>query len=563
MSDFDPFSDADCETGTGDTSSAVNNTSYARGALFTQPCDGSASSNDDDDSASSSDDEASGPHIANAFHGHRSAGYDSPSTSYLRAQSNKLFSGIPAFGAAGDNDSSSSDDEDSSDSDSSADEEKKAATPIQERRARNIHRHEAYFKSLNFDELKQMNGAEAKREKKQHKHTTASEGDTIHDTSVQYINGMVSLPRRRGMRFTTKSNTISSSAKQLPKPLPAELNDTYPHRDDQIKTISAYLEAVVHKTTMAWRMTNNVKSFGNVHYSETSYHGDVKLAAPNPIMVSGSGGTGKTSIVRDAVRLIAERTNDDPKYQRSTVVSEAYIDCSTADGVSLVTLLNSAFNQLHDYYSGGDSVDYHSKIQYVKETIKYGSGTTNGNANTVPPSSVVEEGNADYLDLIESDAEDEDDDGVEELIEKQRFKLKRKRRNKSTKHVAVKQARTQENSVRSSKFFRHARRSISKSAPIDHTTQLQKSSQKVNDSAPIASFGRAMSSLLQGGSTRKGINKYGRCAFLVIDNAERMLAWKKGSRNGLANLLMLPNMMGLNLMLILISQSTLLPYTGG
>eukprot|EP01082_Thalassiosira_pseudonana_P013491 g11889.t1 g11889 contig6:800915-801583(-) len=162
MSDFDPFSDADCETGTGDTSSAVNNTSYARGALFTQPCDGSASSNDDDDSASSSSDEASRPHIANAFHGHRSAGYDSPSTSYLRAQSNKLFSGIPAFGAAGDNDSSSSDDEDSSDSDSSADEEKKAATPIQERRARNIHRHEAYFKSLNFDELKQMNGAEAK-----------------------------------------------------------------------------------------------------------------------------------------------------------------------------------------------------------------------------------------------------------------------------------------------------------------------------------------------------------------------------------------------------------------
>ncbi|KAL3779482.1 hypothetical protein HJC23_000041 [Cyclotella cryptica] len=88
-------------------------------------------------------------------------------------------------------------------------------------------------------------------------------------------------------------------------------------------------------------------------------------------------------------------------------------------------------------------------------------------------------------------------------------------------------------------------------------------SQHSYDSAPIALFGRAVSILLQGGLSRKRRPKYGRCAFIVLDNAERMLAWKKsGSRNALAQLFKLPSVMGINLTLIFISRGSLLTYSG-
>lgn len=84
------------------------------------------------------------------------------------------------------------------------------------------------------------------------------------------------------------------------------------------------------------------------------------------------------------------------------------------------------------------------------------------------------------------------------------------------------------------------------------------------NSGAITLFGRATSALLQGNVTKKKpfLDSW-RCAFLILDNADRILSWKRGSGsiNPLTQLFMLPGVMGINLTIIFITRSSILQYS--
>ncbi|KAL7441514.1 hypothetical protein ACHAXH_007774, partial [Discostella pseudostelligera] len=82
--------------------------------------------------------------------------------------------------------------------------------------------------------------------------------------------------------------------------------------------------------------------------------------------------------------------------------------------------------------------------------------------------------------------------------------------------------------------------------------------------------GSASNSTVQGGGG--SIALFGRviaaatsprcCMFLILDNADRILSWKRyGSIHPLTQLFMLPSVMGIDLTLIFISQSSIFQYS--
>jgi hypothetical protein len=160
---------------------------------------------------------------------------------------------------------------------------------------------------------------------------------------------------------------------------------------------------------------------------------------------------------------------------------------------------------------------------------------------------------------------DDEDLVVEDFIERQRKCFRVKHFKKGRKKELIDRVRSldEQPPERSSKYYREARQTSATASSSADPTETHRVSQHSFDSTPIALFGRAVSMLLQGGIPRKRRSKYGRCAFFVLDNADRMLAWKKsGSRNALAQLFKLPSVMGINLTLIFISRGALLTYSG-
>jgi hypothetical protein len=165
----------------------------------------------------------------------------------------------------------------------------------------------------------------------------------------------------------------------------------------------------------------------------------------------------------------------------------------------------------------------------------------------------------------EADGDDEQDElNIEQ--ERQTYFRGRKKRKRVAKNQSRNEAKNthQQSKDRSVRSRRDTRQSTS-FTPATTTAAnsgIKRSTRLNYDSSPVALFGRALAVLLQGGLSRKR-PKYGRCSILVLDNAERILSWKRsGSLNALAQLFKLPGVMGLNLSIIFISRASLLAHTG-
>jgi hypothetical protein len=160
----------------------------------------------------------------------------------------------------------------------------------------------------------------------------------------------------------------------------------------------------------------------------------------------------------------------------------------------------------------------------------------------------VMEGDEDY-------DNDEDDSIVEEQLERQR---KNRKLHKNAKR-ANDNPRT--NVRRQSRIGR---------ATTETTTTTTTKSPKIEGSASnstvqggggsIALFGRAIASFSLRGGTAATSPRC--CMFLILDNADRILSWKRyGSIHPLTQLFMLPSVMGIDLTLIFISQSSIFQYS--
>lgn len=490
---------------------------------------------------------------------------------YLVAQSKKLFSA--SFEENIDSNSSgNSIDDDDENSDNSSVGENEVSTPIQERRARNILRHSEFARSLNLGKLDGTSGlapemVEKRQQEKQKLNIsslTVDEGD--HDEFTQIL-------KKRGMTFST--HLLRKKTKKYPglsQPHPGsmltnsisyELEAKYPGRSLQIKILSSHLESIVRETILAWK--SKCPSHNN-HYSEASYNGEIKLSSPAPVIVSGPGGTGKTSVVYDAVNILREKTDNISRKAksnfriiRSNIVSWAYVDCASYEsGGDVAFVLNSAFKQLHDCY--------HPKASCVRNHKNLASNDGCDTRTIVHLEQAdhniftanLMDSTSDYM--MEIHESDDEGLGVEDFIERQRksFRVKHFRKGRKNEFTFDRQP-----PERSTKFYREARQNSATASSNAGPTGTHRVSQHSFDSTPIALFGRAVSMLLQGGLSRKRRPKYGRCAFFVLDNADRMLAWRKsGSRNALAQLFKLPSVMGINLTLIFISRGALLTYSG-
>lgn len=560
-----------------DSLSAADENGFA-GGLLTQPCDESIHSYDPKELLESHKivqpqfvkSPQNSPHkssASNAADIRSLLNGDIEPDSITKTQSKRLFADMGNDNEDVNGSSSGSNEPESSD-DSSI-EENKELTPIQVRRARNIERHIAYAKSLNLGKLGNENGSKSSGIIKLQPKTGQN------DMSEEGVNDLDAAPKKkRGMLFSTREST--KRQRQLSRPLHSssnsvmstksavrELEAKYPGRSMQIKLLSSELEKAVRHTKISWHS----KSVSGKHYSEAKPCDDVSFASPVPILISGCGGTGKTSVVSDTINMLREKIDNVSKRKsksqmcKTNIISHAYVNCASAAGIDVAYVLNSAYRQLYECYHPKSKYSCkHKDFSLQDEVVD----------KLVLPDNVASLRDINSLGDGECDGEERESDceeeqiGAEDMIERERKQYRK--RNKDRKRQSfdtTKKAAGSEPNERSIRFSRDARQSSATNDVTDLAgTDIKLSSRLNYDSSPVALFGRAVSILLQGGLSRKK-PKYGRLAVLVLDNAERVKAWSKyGSQNALAQLFKLPNVLGINLTCIFISRDSLLASSG-
>lgn len=518
----------------------------------------------------------------------------------LLTQANDLFQQASDDRESEEGSSSSEDSDDENSSSSSSDDDSNLGKTLQQRRALNIKRNEAFVKKLQMDmnAMFGKDGSQAKRKRKA-KNFNVSKSPDKGKMTMQQQN-----KRRRGMLFPTKFNGMLRNQQHVQQQplqvttLAQELNAKYPHRSKQIYYLCARLESIVSRTKLAWTMTDNVRSYGESHYSEASYAGRVKMSVPPPIFISGPGGSGKTCIVCDTIQSLRERTNNDiggEKLSTYQVVANAYVDCASAEANSIASVMNNAYRQLYECYQSKDNGGRQKKSRHGKDRkrgtpefelhtspmgtdskrvrIDAGDDTVMSTPRKSPSKNAPKSPMLQVNDMggYDDDSEGYDDDDGEDVDEEDLIERQRKRR-VGKKHSKHKKRQSLANGKSNVGHTRHTRQNIAR-INGEHSTatqsqsgvlknSVQNSNRNHNDSSSIAIFGRAISSLLQGGKSKKRAPRYGRCAFLILDNADRILSWNKSRRNNpLAELLLLPKIMGINLTLVLISRSSLYQYS--
>jgi Cdc6-like AAA superfamily ATPase len=558
---------------------------------------------DDENSTSSSQDAPSGNIFDEEDHTDNRQDVFEEDGFNLMTQSNDLFKqghgGASDSGESGGSSSEESDDDEStSSSESSSDDDINQGEALQQRRANNIKRNEAFAKLLKL-EMNAMLGKEYGALSNNSRKRKAKEVDVLDSTNSRSPDkGKTTIQnqnKRRGMLFPTKFNGMLPN-QHVKQPLQTttlaqELNANYPHRSKQIYYLCARLQSIVSRTKMAWKMTENVRSYGESYYSEASYAGRVKMSVPPPILISGPGGSGKTSIVCEAIQSLRERTNDNggeglPMYQ---IVANAYVDCASAQSNSVASVMNNAYRQLYECYHSKDFVARHKKSHHGKDRkrttkefeihtcsmetdskrVKIDVGAKSAPTKSPSKSTQSPMLRVNDVDDYDDDSEgydDDDDFDEEDIIERQRKRRAGKKCSKQKKMQSFAGSKSTTNHTRQTRQ-NIARQNGEQTAATQNQSgvlknSVQGSNRNHQDSSSIAIFGRAISSLLQGDMSKKRAPRHGRCAFLILDNADRILSWNKSRRNNpLAELLLLPKIMGINLTLILISRSSLYQYS--
>lgn len=415
--------------------------------------------------------------------------------------------------------SSSSSEESESDSDESSDEDEgdrgpmARVTPIQVRRARNIRRNELFLQKFRSDRSalfgnsgSQNNQSTAKTKSNADKLETITESDK--NASAPELNELAAA--RRGMLLPVSSKRIRA---ERIKPLhfgslSKELQLRYPNRSTQIVDLVSRLSKTVQKSHFAWE----VEGSDYTHFSEAGCQH--KLSFQSPLLVTGPAGSAKSAIVRDALEEIK-------CIDRGVAV--AYADFAGSDVSSLSAVLNIAYKKLHECYELLDRLAGETdKKRRRKHT---------------------------YLDDFEF-IEDDEDSGEEELLERRR---KGKRRKAATGGEMLR--RTRRNATQPMPAYSS---SINASGlnddPAVKTTRKSK-----QDATSVALFGRAVTELIQEGASRKKGVRRPRTAFLVLDNVDRILEWKRQSLHPLSQLFMLSGVTGLEV--IFISRCSLYAHT--
>jgi len=415
--------------------------------------------------------------------------------------------------------SSSSSEESESDSDESSDGDDDGrgpmarGTPIQVRRARNIRRHDVFLQKIESDRNALF--GTAKKKSSAGRLGTIAEGDDK-KASAPELNELAAAANsneRRGMLLPVSSKKIRAERINPLQfgSLSKELQRRYPHRSTQIVDLVSRLSKIVQKSHFAWEMQDNILSEGFTHFSDAGCQ--QKLSFHSPLLITGPAGSAKSSIVRDALEEIK-------CIDRGVAV--AYADFAGSEASSLSAVLNIAYKKLYECYELMDRLTGEAdKKRRRKHT---------------------------YLDDFEF-IEDEDS-GEEELLERRR---KGKRRKAASGGEMLR--RTKRNTTQ----LRPADNSSSNANGLNDDPAVKTASKSKQDAASVALFGRAVAELIDEGSSRKKGARRPRTAFLVLDNVDRILEWKRQSVHPLSQLFLMSSVTGLEV--ILISRSSLYAHT--
>lgn len=140
----------------------------------------------------------------------------------------------------------------------------------------------------------------------------------------------------RGMLFATpynssqyNSDSFGGSAVETDEAVILEgLQDAYPHRDSQIQQLWSLMSPALPSTT------STCPSFTTNHI-------------PAPIFVTGTAGTGKTSVVRDVVTCLKRSRLSSQTVVSQARVGSAYVNCATLGlDTTIDELLHNAYGQL-------------------------------------------------------------------------------------------------------------------------------------------------------------------------------------------------------------------------
>jgi len=486
----------------------------------------------------------------------------------------------------------SSDDSTLTDFNSSASPESRQKTPeINRIRRKKMLRNEAFLKEHGL--LNGIGNTITSNGIANQKNSISTTQDEKIERKMSYLESpstpsSVSGTQKRGMIFRTPYNSV------VPVPVASCINDAqekqeqqpplldpihqmmsrYPHRHDQIRTLAGRLNGSVRQALLASQQLQEEQNEQYVH-------------VPLPIFVTGPGGTGKTCIVRDVVYGVKERH---PK----AVIGVAYVNCASIEPRSIHTIVGQIFQQFmksaqiqqtrsrkrkRTSYMTGKSQESKKQISdngasnNLKDTMEAETNGSQKNAlektrattdgmgeqesnranggiyNIHPPvSTSIINGDEEEEDMIDPSEDALENNGNnEDLIESQRSRYSRVSISK------LKKVAHQENKARKAGGDNNGEQGTIQAS------EILKSS--VNPQTAVASFGRELVPYFGRVELELNQNRSAGCAFLVLDKGDWLLSFssKTSAHNSfLAQLLLLPRMMNLNLTIIVVGSHTLL-----
>jgi len=402
-------------------------------------------------------------------------------------------------------------------SSSSSDDDIVAELSLQERRMRNMKRNRNLLESLGI--AHGMMPAAARKQKPPKKKRRRKQDDSDDEGG-------------RGMLLSSSGTaTRHHGGVQAVSPTPLTtsrepLHLRYPGREAQIRKLSALLSCCCCTATS-------------------------QQYIPPPIFVTGSQGTGKTSIVRDVVHAVVGGVGEaEAKHRHISTAStppaavHASIDCATLDVASIEELVVNAYCQFE-----AQVVVQPRKKSVAGERLKFMFGTELGSKSQrvdLHGGAAVRAFGDVATEATTGNSLTEEEDGAK---------------------IAVKRRQSARNSGKRAAQEAAAKKAVEQAKHEDIAEGQQHSSH----STPTAvwMFGRAMESLLLPKlySDDAAAKQSSPAAFFTIDHAERLmtLGSSKSSQSDrisfLAQLLLLPRTLGLNLTFIIITKSVLLEHT--
>jgi len=362
-----------------------------------------------------------------------------------------------------------------------------------------------------------------------------ADNDNQSASSVKNHYGMIFPTNYNGLpiaKYQTSQDIQSTTTVQNLDSKLGEIRKQYPGRDAQIFAIASLLQSAVEQTARHEKLD--------------------EVFVPPPVFVQGAAGTAKTSIVRDIVNAFTELNSKMNVSDPRPFVGSAYINCATISPSSIFTVLESAFSQIvKSFEPQKQELDTKRKRKLrLRPSRVSAAKRSKAHAGLKVTSMEGKEFNGNISEEIE------------DRFEKSKHEGKLTPLDISAKTNGTGK-RVRESNLGDSK----ASNTLAK-GPVRTQQELNDAygeSRVRSYDAPIA-FGRSIRRFC--GDSLVAIDHKGKeCAILVLDHAEKLLTLApkrtiaRTQSNYLAQLLLLPKELRLNLMIICISTSSLLLHS--